>query len=237
MAGTRHPLRVRIAATLTSTVFHSSHSRRGRITEYNLLYSASKPDVPAFGTWAHGLYVATEAVLLAASPRVAAGRINKHCLVAYAYDGVLFEDTTSFDFDMSPDTTLATTTFGQSAAAVTLTLVAVAARNATAAAALAFSPNPPVQPGGGGAAYPSLAGTAFSGAGVGNAAVVVNLAATEYSWGAAPAWATSYKQVSVAAVTRAVNDAASQVTSATGSIQGGSVKLPPYSVTLITAAK
>ena len=81
--------------------------------------------MPAFGTWAHGLYLATETLLLLTTvPKVAAGRVCRHCLYSFAADGALFEDTASFDFAMSPNKNLPTQLYGRSAAAEALQLSA-----------------------------------------------------------------------------------------------------------------
>ena len=198
------------------------------VTEFNLLYNAGKPDVPCFGTWAHGLYVATEALLMLAVPQVQAGRVCRHCLFSFAADGALFEDTASFDFAMSPDKSLTTTLYGRAAPAIALTLLANASLAARAAAPLAFSPNPKT-PGG----VDSLVGAVFSGAPRGSAAVVVNLAPSPFQLTQADATAfSSFSQAHVADATTPVNKEG-VVTQTAGAVTKAGVALPAYSVTML----
>ena len=196
------------------------------VTEYNLLYNAQKPDVPAFGTWAHGVFLAAESVLLLAVPQVAAGRVCRHCLFSFAADGALFEDTASFDFAMSPNPKLPTTLYGRSAAAVALTLLGNASAHATQVAPIAFAPNPKT-PGG----VDSLVGAAFSGGPRGASAVVINLAPSAFQLTQSDATAfASFVQVSVADATTPVNKE-DVVTNAAGAVTAKGVSLPAYSVT------
>ena len=199
------------------------------VSEYNLLYNAAKPDVPAFGTWAHGLYLATETLLfLTTVPKVAAGRVCRHCLFSFAADGALFEDTASFDFAMSPDKTLPTKLYGRSAAAEALALIGNASAARTSFAPLAFSPNPKT-PGG----VDSLVGASFAGGGAAPAAVVVSLSPTALQLSAAEvAGFSSFVQVSAADATTPVNKPETLTRSA-GSITGGNLQLPAYSVTYL----
>jgi hypothetical protein len=208
------------------------------ITEFNLLFSDAnpKPDVPAFGTFAHALFVTLEALLYLDIPAVAAGRVNKHCLASYAYSGALFLDTTSFDFPLSPDAKLATSTWGVSGPGAALGLFGAASRGATSSAPLAFSPNPPVRPAGGGAAYPSLVGRAFAGAPAGAAALVVNLGSAPAALPAADvAGYASFVTLAAAGAdpTVGVNNN-SKLARASGATAAG-VTLPPYSVLLLQA--
>lgn len=199
------------------------------ITEYNLLYNtASKPDVPAYGTWAHGLYIATETLLFANTPKIAGGHQCRHALMSFAADGTLFEDTASFDFDESPDKKLVTELYGQSAVAVTLSLIGKASFGMTSATPISFSSNPPVNPGG----YPSLVGT-FFGQGTSSAAtaVIINLADSEFKLTQNDAINFhSFDQVSIADATTPVNKAVNDVTYKSGSVQSSGLTLPPYSV-------
>ena len=199
------------------------------VTEYNLLYNAGKPDVPAFGTWAHGLYLATETLLLLTTvPKVAAGRVCRHCLFSFAADGALFEDTASFDFAMSPDKKLPTLLYGRSAAAEALALIGNASMARTSFAPLAFAPNPKT-PGG----VDSLVGASFSGGGAAAAAVVVNLSPTDLQLSAAEsAGFSAFAQVSAVDATTPVNKA-STLTRAAGAISG-KLLLPAYSVTMMS---
>ena len=203
------------------------------ITEYNLLFSdkSPKPDVPAFGTWAHGMFLAAETLLFLETPAVAAGRVNKHCLGSYAYSGALFSDTTSFDFPYSPDASLATTTWGVSGPGAALGLLGSAMRNATATQALVFSPNPSVQPPAG-PAFPSLLGHAFTG-GAGPTALILNLADAPSSLTSGLAGYSQYTTLAAAAAPTVGVNNMGKLARATGAI-GTSVALPAYSVTLLT---
>ena len=207
------------------------------VTEYNLLFSDSspKPDVPAFGTWAHALFVTLETLLYLDIPAVAAGRVNKHCLASYAYSGALFLDTTSFNFPLSPDASLPTKTWGISGPGAALGLLGAASRAATATAPLAFSPNPPVHPAGG-AAYPSLVGRSFTGGAAGAAALIVNLAAEPAALAAsAVAGYSSYTTLAAAgAPTAGVNNDA-KLARVTGAVPVAGLTMPAYSVLLLTA--
>jgi hypothetical protein len=204
------------------------------VTEYNLLYNvASKPDVPAYGTWAHGLYIATETILFANTPKIAGGHQCRHALMSFAADGTLFEDTASFDFDESPNKNLPTQLYGQSAVAVTLSLIGKASFEMTSATAISFSTNPPINPPGGAGAYPSLVGTFFgTSSSTTKTAVVINLAATEFQLTQSDAINfESFDQVSIADATTPVNKATNDVTYSTGNIQSGGLSLPAFSVT------
>ena len=183
--------------------------------------------MPAFGTWAHGLYLATETLLLLTTvPKVAAGRVCRHCLYSFAADGALFEDTASFDFAMSPNKNLPTQLYGRSAAAEALALIGNASMARTSFTPLAFSPNPKT-PGG----VDSLIGASFSGGGGAAAsAVVVNLSPTALQLSAAELVGfSSFLQVSAADATTPVNKP-STLTRAAGAISGN-LQLPAYSVT------
>jgi hypothetical protein len=208
------------------------------VTEYNLLFSDKnpKPDVPAFGTWAHGLFLAAETLLFLRSPPVARGRVNKHCIGSYAYSGALFSDTTSFDFPYSPDSSLPTVQWAVSGPGAALALLGAASRAATAAAPLDFSPNPPVQPPAG-PAFPSLLGAAFTGGARGAAALVLNLADAPAALSQGLAGYSSFTTLAAAgggAPTAGINDQAKQLARSTGAV-GASVALPAYSVTLLQA--
>jgi len=197
------------------------------ITEYNLLYNtASKPDVPAYGTWAHGLYIATETLLFANTPKIAGGHQCRHALMSFAADGTLFEDTASFDFDESPNKKLVTELYGQSAVAVTLSLIGEASFGMTSATPISFSSNPPIN------GYPSLVGTFFGeGSSSATTAVIINLADSEFKLTQNDAINfNSFDQVSIADATTPVNKAVNDVTYKSGSVQSSGLSLPPYSV-------
>lgn len=195
------------------------------ITEYNLFYNPKEhPDVPAYGTWAHGLYLATETILFVNTPRIASGRVCRHCLLAAADDGALFEDTSSFDFDLSPDKSLKTELFGPSAAGIALSLFGNASLGSTSAAALSFAPNPTLQPGN----YPSLVGALFSGP-KGARAIVVNLAASAVELGRSGGSFGFFEQVSADDATTPVNSAG-KLKFQSGPASG-QISLPAFSVT------
>lgn len=200
------------------------------ITEYNLLYNTAKPDIPAYGTWSHGLYIATETLLFANTPKIAGGHQCRHALMSFAADGTLFEDTASFDFDESPNKNLVTDLYGQSAVAVTLSLIGKASFGMNSATPITFSSNPPISPGD----YPSLVGTFFGRQGSSSplTAVVINLAASEFKLTQNDAINfNSFDQVSIADATTPVNKAANDVSYKSGSVQSAGLALPAYSVT------
>ena len=202
------------------------------ITEYNLRFNTALPDVPMFGTWAQGLYVATETLLMLNVSRIASGRINKHSLLSIAANGAIFEDTASFDFAMSPNTKLPTTLYGRSAPGIVLTLIGAASFRATLATTIAFSPNP-LTPSG----VDSLVGVAFSGSGSGEgeSAVILNLAPEAFKLTQSTVLSkyTAFEQASIDDATTPVNQE-SDVTKTSGDIAGGTLSLPPYSVTRLT---
>jgi hypothetical protein len=203
------------------------------ITEYNLRYNTALPDVPMYGTWAQGLYVATETLLMLNVTRIANGRINKHSLLSTAANGALFEDTASFNFAMSPNTKLPTTLYGRSAPGIALTLIGAASFQAKSATTITFSPNP-VTPGG----VDSLVGVEFSGSGGWDSAVIINLApeAFKFSQSSVLSQYTAFEQVSIDDATLPVNQE-SDVAKTSGALTGTStLSLPPYSVTRLIAA-
>ena len=206
------------------------------VTEFNLLFSDKnpKPDVPAFGTWAHGLFLALETLLLLDLPAVAAGRVNKHCLASYAYSGALFTDTTSFDFPYSPDAKLATVQWGVSGPGAALSLVGAATRGATATAALAFAPNPPVKPASG-PSYPSLVGHSFTGGAAGSTALIINLAATPHALAAADVTGFgSYTTLAAAGEPTVGVNTAAKLARVSGRVPAAGITLPAFSVLLLT---
>jgi len=197
------------------------------MTEFNL-----KEDVAAgvAGSWAHGLYVATEALLAANATRTRISHVNLHCAVGYADDGALFAVTDAFAFgSLSPNQNLPTALFGRSAEGYTTALLGAGSRGATAAAGMAFSPNPTID-GGVNGKYPTLLGVAFSGGPAGASAVVVNLGAAAVSVPAA-----GYKAyASATADPTAPVNAPAKVTEAKGAVAGGAAPLPAYGILLLT---
>ena len=90
---------------------------------------------------------------------------------------------------------------------------------------MAFAPNPPITPGGGAAAYPSLVGRTFGN----SSGIVLNLGSTPLVWSVAPPFAR-YEQLSAPDATVAVNNEA-RVVSTAGPIGSGALTLPAYSIT------
>jgi hypothetical protein len=220
------------------------------ITEFNL-----KDDqvTGVCGTWAHGLYLATEAtLLLSLSFNVSTPPSAKVALaipwqfLGDASMGAIFATTDDFNFSGSPDPSLPTTPYNRSAAGFTLGALAAASHGHTSAAQIAFSPNP-IAHGANSLVYGTLLGVAFSGSGVSkkaneasgsseNAAFILNLGPAPYTLDARsilPGNATHYESA-FALPTSAVN-ADSVVTVQRGTLPpDGSLLLPPYSVTTLS---
>jgi hypothetical protein len=218
------------------------------LTEFNL-----KDDqvTGICGTWAHGLYLATEATLLLAHAINASTPPSAKVSLAIPWQflgdasmGSVFATASDFNFADSPDPELPTTPYNRSAAGFTLGALAAASHGHTSAAALAFSPNPPAH-GAHGLVYGTILGIAFSGSssghasGVdsagGDAAFVLNLGAAPYTLDALsllPGNMTRFETAS-AAPTAAVN-ADSVVAVQQGALPpDGSLLLPPYSATTL----
>ena len=68
-----------------------------------------------FGTFAHGLFLATESILFLQEPQIAAGYVCRHCLLSEANNGALFVNDNAFNFPQSPNRSLSTNTYGLSA--------------------------------------------------------------------------------------------------------------------------
>ena len=109
------------------------------ITEYNLKYNIDIPDIPAFGTWAHSMYIAVESTLFLQVPEIAAGRACKHSLFSKAQNGALFQDEKSFNFKMSPDPSLPTKAYALSGPGLVLSLLGNSTFGMNSATALSFS--------------------------------------------------------------------------------------------------
>ena len=149
----------------------------------------------------------------------------------------MFGDTASFDFPLSPDTTLPTALFGRSAAGFTTGLLSNATRGRTTKEALVFAPAPPNAIGANGP-YPSVVGTAFGGGGsrAPSSAVVINLGAAAYALDAAAAGAFATFETLAAPPTAAVNnDAKVAVTRGLVPAGGARLTLPPFSITQLRA--
>ena len=200
------------------------------ITEYNLLFNAAThPDVTAFGTWAHGLFVALETVLYLQQSSITSGRVTKHCLYGLAYAGALFQNEKSFDFEMSPDASLATTPYHPSATGliaglignVTGGMASVTALNVSSAARIVIDPE---------TNYPSVVGVHLTGGGT-SSGIIINLANESVRVGVGDTF-RSFRQLSVADATTAINNVQQQVTTNTGPVTH-ELLLDAYSVTAL----
>lgn len=198
------------------------------MTEFNLKDTTASGIA---GTWAHGLFIATEVLLAVNSSRITG--VNMHCAVAEADVGAVFADTASFDFDLSPDKSLVTAVFGRSATGFSTGLIGAAMLGATSASSLHFSSNPSQR--GANGPYPSLVGASFSG-GAHATAVIVNLAPTALDVGVFGGAFATFSSLSAADPTRGVNNAG-KITQASGSVTASTpLRVPAYSVTSLVAA-
>lgn len=201
------------------------------MTEFNL-----KDDdaVGVAGTWAHGLFIATEVVLALQSSRM--GLVNMHNTISAANAGALFADSSSFDFDNTPDKTLPTVEFGRAATGWTTYLLATAFKGQTRQEPLVFSPNPQIT--GVNHSYASLLGAALSKGPNGPSAVVINLASSEQDLDLSQAGGpySSYQSVSAADPTTPINED-SKLTFAKGSVPKKTLQLPAYSVTILLSSQ
>jgi hypothetical protein len=197
------------------------------MTEFNL-----KDDVASgiCGTWAHGLYIATEILLAVNSSRIS--HVNIHCTIEYATLGSLFSDTTSFDFPLSPDTTLVTTEFGKSATGYASTLLSTAMNGASTAVSNSLSPPPSVINGASGVTYPAVISSSFLGGSQGNTAVLINLNAA-YTFDPIQLNGGPFTQFSTihAAATVPVNNEQA-LTFVNGTVSS-SMTLPAHSITVL----
>ena len=193
------------------------------LTEYNLF----DRDVAIHGTWAHGLFAASQTLQFLREPR--AELVHFHAGTGNAVFGAVFSSQNGFGYDnqfVKPSARPKTLKFGLSASGQTLELVAGALRRKTAAHELDFGTSAPQLPGG----RDALVGWLFKG--WGQSALVLNLSAREQvlDLAALPAQG-AYVQRS--APPRAL------ITGHSGTVQerrgraGRSLRLPPYSVTRI----
>jgi hypothetical protein len=209
------------------------------ITEYNIDYSKNVEDVFVFGTFAHGLFLATESILFLQEPQIAAGFVCRHCLLSDANNGALFVNDKAFNFDQSPNRSLATNTYGLSATGAILRMlgnmtqgmndvqtlnVAIHSTNTTSAVlssevvvvgvVLSNSDSTPIKKNG----------------------FVVNLSNdTVAISGKAMADFRYYQQMSVDDPTIGINHVEGQVTWVNGYVQLDAVALAPYSVTSLVS--
>jgi len=203
------------------------------MTEFNLKDTTASGIA---GTWAHGLYIATE-VMLALNDTARFELVDMHCAVADASVGAVFSSTDAFNFALSPDPSLATALFGRSATAWTTGLLTAAAGGQTAVRSLAFKPNPPV-PGGATGPYPSLLGAAFTDAsGTRATAAVLNIGPTALDLQLAQAGGPYLRFETASADPRAAINDDSKVTLVKAPVPGsGTLSLPAYSVTVLLGA-
>lgn len=199
------------------------------ITEYNM----KDPQVTGVcGTWAHGLYLATEAVLLAPNAAARVALMVPWEFLGDASMGGIFAAANGFNFSGSPDPTLPTIPFDRTAAGFTLCAFALASHGRTAAAALSFKDNPPAH-GANGLVYDTIIGVFFSGGAPTDAAVVLNLGNASYGLSLGgfgvlhryeTVWAPPMKPVNSDGAVSAVN----------GSLPtSGLLQLPPFSISVL----
>ena len=198
------------------------------VTEFNLKDSQV---TGVSGTWAHGLYLATEAMLLVSN---ASARIQLAIPWQFLGDasmGSIFSTTTGFSFTGSPDPTLPTTPYNRTAAAFTLGAFATASKGRTSASPLTISPNPFAQ--GADGRYDTIVGVAFEGGKAGASAVLLNLGASAYDLDVESIGSFTRFETFSASPTSPVNTD-SVVTFAQGT-PGISMLLPPYSIAALTS--
>ena len=195
------------------------------ITEYNLF--SRKASVQ--GTWAHGLFAATQTLSFLQEKNVEL--MNFHSGVGNAVFGALFRDDEGFDYGETsfpaPQNPPATVPFARTASGQTLQLVGGAMRGATSGRALSFSPMPELPAG-----QPALVGWHFSGDD--EEVVLLNLSEGEQTLELADLNLTggSFVQRSADPNVR-VTGAADQIDEVEGEL-GASVTLPAYSITRIS---
>ena len=210
-------------------------------TEYNLHNSRN---VPAMGTWAHGLFVATFSLLLMEDQRVQME--THHELVGNAGYGDLFYTTDGFAHTdggggwhgPTPPTKL----WGASAMADTMNMLGLASATADRAERLVFQGAPALSDARSYAAYPALCGWSFL-RDADHRAVILNLYHLPLTVDvrkimSRDAYAhSSYKQISGdpgTYVTGGLDASPTKLTEMQGSMVGRSVlRLPPFSVTVI----
>ena len=205
------------------------------VTEFNLK-DASVTGV--CGTWAHGLYLAAEAVLLAVSPVARVALAVPWEFLGDGSMGSLFATTTGFDFAGSPNPGLATTPYNRTAAGFTLGALGAASHNRTAAQALSFEYNPRAE-GAKGFTYETLLGVVFtaSDAATPPGAVLLNLGPCGNCTADAASSANFSSYVTFYAAPQDAVNADAVVKTAGGALPptGAAVPLPPYSITVLVA--
>jgi hypothetical protein len=198
---------------------------------YSLVLLIQDPEVTAVcGTWAHGLYLATEVALLASNASMRVEVAIPWEFLGDASMGSIFATSSGFAFTGSPNQNLPTTPYNRSATGFTLGSFAAASKGRTSAAGLTFSPNPPAN-GVNGLIYGTIVGVAFSG-GPGLSAAVLNLGASIYQLNISNIGTFKRYETSSATPTAPVNmDAVVKVVQGA---PGDILTLPPFSITVLT---
>ena len=193
------------------------------ITEYNLF----SRDEAVQGTWAHGLFAATQTLSLLQEANVE--RMSFHSGVGNAVFGALFRNDSGFDYGASrfpaPSSPPTTIPFTRTASGQTLQLVAGAMRGATSARQLVFSDMPDL-PGG----QPGLVGWLFEGGQ--KEVILLNLSRDEQTVDLTNLAVEGSSVTRHAPPTLRVTGAAGQVQEDKGSVSSD-LTLPAYSVTLV----
>ena len=203
-------------------------------TEYNLGDETN----PVWGTWAHGLVVATMTMLYLEEPRVVV--MAKHCLVADGVFAEIFSSDAGFATGAGgtytpPSTPPPTAQWGRTAQNLTMAEIAAAADSATQAVRLSFPGVPTLS--GGGTSYGALYGWSFQ-AGSARRVVVLNLSNQPLTIdvGGLGLAGAAYDQISGAPftyVTGGLSGSPSNLTEQSGALTGTSCALPAYSITRI----
>ncbi|MCL4402002.1 MAG: hypothetical protein M1436_04970 [Acidobacteria bacterium] len=203
-------------------------------TEYNL----GGKTVPAHGTWAHGLYMATLSLLYLEDGRVRMA--VHHDIVDNALHGDLYSSTHAFAESNGwavPATPPATAQWGQSATADALNVIGAAAAGASHAVRLTFAGVPTIRDRARSIAYPALYGWDFTGRST-NRLLILNLfnKALPVSLTAFGARA-SYRQLygdPGTFVTGGMEGSPSNLIKKTGLVQDTSaLTLPAFSITVV----
>jgi hypothetical protein len=196
------------------------------ITEFNLM----DHNAPTHGTWAHGLFVATESMLFLDNPKIAL--IEPHAISGNAIFGAVFSNERAFNFGgdfISPNKQIKTTPLAPSAMGTTLALFAQATRDQTATQKIVFAPNPTVR-GKTNNAYPTLLGRVFTSTGE-RSGIIINLSGDAYALNLGSLGFRSFDQVYADPITLIATPR--DVTRVTGTISSA-LTLPPYSVTRLS---
>jgi hypothetical protein len=208
------------------------------ITEYNIDYSKDVEDVFVFGTFAHGLFLATESILFLQEPQIAAGFVCRHCLLSDANNGALFVNDNAFNFDQSPNRSLATNTYGLSATGAILRMLGNMTQGMNDVQTLNVAMHSTNATSGVSSEVVVVVGVVLSNSDspMKKNGFVVNLSnETVAISGKAMADFRYYQQMSVDDPTIGINHVEGQVTWVNGYVQLDAVALAPYSVTSLVS--